>query len=254
MVSKQGFIYIWRDSKRNLYYIGSHLGSVDDGYVASNRRLLCAYNSRPETFKRRILESHDSITSRELLDRENAWLSLIKDSELHGVRYYNEKKIAAGGDIISTLPEEKRLQHKVKSIAARTQGHKNWIESLSSDELTERARYARSKVKNASGGSMPGESNPFYGRKHSIETKQKMSERAKNRKPNRINNYIIVFPDGTKEEHSGYNSIKDKYCSEYPLKFSRFVDTDKPISTNRKSGLNNKLINALIYTADSKVN
>lgn len=115
---KSGFIYIWRDSKRNLYYIGSHLGSETDGYIGSNKILKCKYKSRPETFKRRIIERFDLISAKELLEKEQRWLSMIKDNELSGVRYYNEKKVAAGGDIFSSLTEDKKILFLEKSRLA----------------------------------------------------------------------------------------------------------------------------------------
>lgn len=149
MIKEQtsGFVYLWFDTKQNKFYLGSHQGTIDDGYIASNRRLLCVYKSRPHTLKRRILEYYDHIEHKDLLSREQLWLSLIDDSELHGKKYYNEKKVAAGGDIISTLSEEKREQHKIKSIAARQKGHKKWLETLSSEEKIKRAKYAKSCVK-----------------------------------------------------------------------------------------------------------
>jgi hypothetical protein len=116
---KFGFVYLWYDTKHKKFYLGSHLGLPSDGYTGSNRLFQSKYKSRPDSFKRKILESHDNISSKELLEREQFWLNLIKPEELT-IRYYNEKKVAAGGDIISNLSEEKRRQHAEKSgIASR---------------------------------------------------------------------------------------------------------------------------------------
>jgi hypothetical protein len=30
---KSGFIYLWCDTKRNKYYLGSHVGNIDDGCI-----------------------------------------------------------------------------------------------------------------------------------------------------------------------------------------------------------------------------
>lgn len=35
----QGFVYIWYDRKRKLYYIGSHKGNINDGYICSSNRM-----------------------------------------------------------------------------------------------------------------------------------------------------------------------------------------------------------------------
>ena len=52
-----GFVYLWYDRKRKMYYIGSHWGTVDDGYICSSNRMRKAYKRRPQDFKRRILET-----------------------------------------------------------------------------------------------------------------------------------------------------------------------------------------------------
>lgn len=110
---KSGFVYLWYDKKRKKFYLGSHLGLPTDGYTGSNRRFKSAHKSRPESFKRRILEHFDSITSKELLEKEQKWLNLIKPQQLSS-KYYNEKKVAAGGDIISFLSEDKKKKHSLK--------------------------------------------------------------------------------------------------------------------------------------------
>ena len=86
-----GFIYIWRDRKHNKYYIGSHKGQIDDGYVCSSKSMKQAYKRRPEDFKRRILEY---ITPEERSARELYWLSMIAEDEL-GKKYYNLAKHVA---------------------------------------------------------------------------------------------------------------------------------------------------------------
>jgi len=86
-----GFVYIWFDRKRKRYYIGSHWGSPDDGYICSSRWMRKAYNRRPFDFKRRII-SFISTNRQDLLYEEGKWLSFIKDDEL-GKRYYNRTKM-----------------------------------------------------------------------------------------------------------------------------------------------------------------
>lgn len=83
---KEGFIYIWFDRKRKMYYIGCHWGTIDDGYICSSNRMRDAYRRRPQDFKRKILQS--KINKEQLLIEEHKWLSKIQDSEL-GIKYYN---------------------------------------------------------------------------------------------------------------------------------------------------------------------
>lgn len=111
LVDYYGFVYIWRDNLKNKYYIGSHLGPTTDSYVGSNKWLKAAFKKRPHTFKRRILtylsidQGDTSSNLKKLHELEQLWLNLIDDSELSTSlnvtactnRYYNMKKIAAGG-------------------------------------------------------------------------------------------------------------------------------------------------------------
>lgn len=86
-MKKYGFVYLWFDSWRKMYYIGSHWGTENDGYICSSNRMRKAHKRRPNDFKRRILTIITN-NRKELLETEHRWLSLIKESEL-GDRYYN---------------------------------------------------------------------------------------------------------------------------------------------------------------------
>lgn len=88
-----GFIYIWRDRVRNMYYVGSHSGTVDDEYVSSSRWLNGEIRYRPEDFKRRIIK----VTELDkMLLEEHRYLGMIKDNEF-GRKYYNLKQGAPTG-------------------------------------------------------------------------------------------------------------------------------------------------------------
>src|SRR5271166_2327987 len=84
---KYGFVYKWYDKKHDRYYIGSHWGTIDDGYICSSNWMYNSHKRRPEDFNREILEKiytnrHDTYKS------EKKWLSCIKIEEL-GKKYYN---------------------------------------------------------------------------------------------------------------------------------------------------------------------
>jgi len=85
-MEKYGFVYIWRDSKRKMFYIGSHWGTEDDGYVCSSNRMRNVYKRRPQDFKRRII-TRVYTNRKELLEIEEKWLQKIKVKS----RYYNIK-------------------------------------------------------------------------------------------------------------------------------------------------------------------
>jgi hypothetical protein len=65
--------------------------------------------------------------------REQIWLSKIKPEEL-GIRYYNQKLVAAGGDIIGNLSTEKKKQHAEKSGIAS----KKYWNNISNEEYMKR--------------------------------------------------------------------------------------------------------------------
>lgn len=84
----QGFIYIWRDKVRNMFYIGSHVGTPDDGYISSSRWLTSEVNYRPNDFRRKILKY---VKIDQLKLEEYRLINTIKDYEF-GKRYYNLKQ------------------------------------------------------------------------------------------------------------------------------------------------------------------
>ena len=82
-----GFIYVWRDKKHNRYYVGSHWGSEDDGYICSSTWMRNAYKRRPRDFKRRIIARIES-SRNDLLIEEYRWLQMIEKEDL-GKKFYN---------------------------------------------------------------------------------------------------------------------------------------------------------------------
>jgi hypothetical protein len=96
---KYGFVYIWFDANKKMYYVGSHWGYENDKYVCSSRIMNAAYKKRNGDFKRRILSR--IYTSRvDLLAEEQRYLSMIDPDKIYTnnktvhernskVRYYN---------------------------------------------------------------------------------------------------------------------------------------------------------------------
>lgn len=105
---KEGFVYIWFDIKRKMYYIGCHWGTIDDGYVCSSNRMYKTHKRRPETFKRKIIKR--GIPRQELLEEEYKWLSLIPSDQL-GRKYYNLHKHHFGH--WSNNPDTKSTREKI---------------------------------------------------------------------------------------------------------------------------------------------
>lgn len=101
-----GFIYQWHDTKKDLKYIGSHYGTLEDGYVCSSAIMLRAYTKRKSDFKRTILEYIEVDDKKILHIREQFYLDTISNDELYTsenkknktIKYYNMKKHATGGN------------------------------------------------------------------------------------------------------------------------------------------------------------
>jgi hypothetical protein len=87
-MQKYGFVYLWYDRKRKMYYVGCHWGTEDDGYVCSSPRMKSCYKRNPSIFKRRIL-ARVYTTRADLFAEEYRWLSMIKENELN-TKYYNK--------------------------------------------------------------------------------------------------------------------------------------------------------------------
>lgn len=200
---KYGFVYIWYDCKRKMYYIGSHWGTEDDGYVCSSRRMRNAYQYRPQDFKRRVLIR--VYTDRtELLSLEENWLSLINFDDL-GKKYYNLSKQANrnGSDnrktnekISQSLTGRKLSEEHKKKISESLKGHTGYWKGKSKPQLEE----TKKKIGKANAVSLKGKKfseerkrrlkelrpqkgkdHPLYGKHHTDETKKKISETLKKR-------------------------------------------------------------------------
>ena len=117
-MEKYGFVYIWRDRKHKMFYIGCHWGTEDDGYVCSSNRMRNAYNRRPNDFKRKIITKVYT-NKRDLMFEEQVWLYMIPDEQL-GKKYYNLRKHIEHWQ----FNEEKTLSVKEK-ISKTLTGRKN---------------------------------------------------------------------------------------------------------------------------------
>jgi len=125
---KYGFVYIWFDKKRRLYYIGSHWGTEDDGYICSSNRMRDAYRRRPLDFKRRIIEKTDDRNL--LLKLEQNWLSLAGKNPS---KYYNmcfSVKNPWWDDEYSRKTLGEKISIKTKEAMQRPDVRKNYEEGL----------------------------------------------------------------------------------------------------------------------------
>jgi hypothetical protein len=149
-----GFVYLWHDTFRDTWYVGSHKGTTDDGYVCGPRWMRHVRRLRLQHFRRRVIEWHDSISTKELRARERRWLVMIREDEL-GTKYYNVSRLATGwtkGEKRS-LESRKRVgdaqrgkkrgpysEERRKNISAAKLGHKHSEERRANQSMEVLAR------------------------------------------------------------------------------------------------------------------
>lgn len=129
-MEKYGFIYIWFDRKRKRYYVGSHWGTENDGYVCSSNWMRTAFKRRPSDFKRRILKLIHT-TRQDMYEEETRWLQMIKPSEIK-VRYYNFHRVANhwSASEYDRLKINEKISMKTKEAMARPDVRKNYEKGL----------------------------------------------------------------------------------------------------------------------------
>ena len=153
MEEKYGFVYIWRDKKHKRYYIGSHWGHENDGYICSSTWMMNSYRKRPNDFNRRILTRTNARS--ELLNEESNWLSRIRKDKIEFKKYYNLHN------------------HKCGHWATKEISRKKVSQKISESPLR------RESISKAMKGKIPSEANKIArlkacaGRKQTEEEKQK---------------------------------------------------------------------------------
>tara|TARA_R110000803_G_C11845025_1_gene305095 strand:- start:73 stop:675 length:603 start_codon:yes stop_codon:yes gene_type:complete len=167
-----GFVYKWNDFYNGKYYIGSHLGDVNDGYVGSGSYFKKAYNKRKDFFSREIL-----YVGKDYIELEEFFLK-----ELDAMNDKNSYNLTNNARGVSIQSEESKLK-----ISQSKKGNTYFSK--------EHRRKLSEKKK--------GKLHPCYktngyvkGMKHSEESKLKMSKERSRR----------VF---CKLKNKTYQSVKD---------------------------------------------
>ena len=223
-MEKEGFVYIWFDRKRKMYYIGCHWGNMDDGYICSSNRMRDAHRRRPQDFKRRILKK--GIKREQLLSEEYRYFEMIKDTEL-GDRYYNFNKHHFGHwsaiesnnlSVREKLSEASKKLHqdpiyKEKFLAGRKKLPPQTPEAIEkrakANTGKKRSEETRRKISESNTGkimgppsdehrfklsqSLKGDKNPFYGKTHDPELKKRMNEKTSQTMKGRMPANIELF-------------------------------------------------------------
>jgi hypothetical protein len=139
----EGFIYIWRDKVRKMYYIGSHEGVPDDGYISSSHWLTAEVRYRPQDFRRKIIKF---VSLSELKLEEYKFINLIQDHEF-GRKYYNLKQ----GKPKGLAPWNKgtsgaySMEYRKKLSDSRKQ-RSSWNKGLENPDAANNARKGAKKL------------------------------------------------------------------------------------------------------------
>lgn len=169
----EGFVYKWINTRNGKWYIGSHKGSVDDGYVGSGVIFRKAYKKHKDYFIREIIylgpdfrEVEDLILK--TLDAESDRNSYnVSNYAIGGTRHFHTSKkskerMAAAG---------RSQKGKVVSQEAREKIRQKLLGTKASDETKKKLSEMRK-----------GDGNSFFGKQHTEETKRKISEKNKGKK------------------------------------------------------------------------
>lgn len=142
---KYGFVYCWTNILNYKKYIGSHFGTMNDLYIGSGVYFKRAYNKNPDNFKRDIL-----YIGNDYINKEDYFLKHFDVA--NNVDFYNLKNDAVGG-----------WQHTHTNLDTIEKRNKKISESKKG-KIYKHLDYDKS-----------GFNNPMYNKKHTEETKIKMS-------------------------------------------------------------------------------
>jgi len=138
---KYGFVYCWTNIINDKKYIGSHYGNINDSYVGSGVYFKRAYLKNPNNFKRSILyigKNYNAI--------EEFYLN-YHDAK-NNDNFYNLKNESIGGwNHVDIIKRGLAISNAKKGI------------------YYSHLRYDKN-----------GNNNPMYGKKHSENTKNKISK------------------------------------------------------------------------------
>jgi hypothetical protein len=159
-MEKYGFVYIWFDRKRKMYYIGCHWGTETDGYICSSTRMRNAYKRRPHDFRRKIVSKIYSSRA-DTINKEYEWLSLVTEEEL-GTKYYNLTKHKNGH---WTTEEERfkslseKISQKTKEAMYRPEVREKYLAGLSKRDNGASRPEVRAKMSASNKGKNTGKDN-----------------------------------------------------------------------------------------------
>lgn len=233
---KKHFIYLTTNLVTNEKYIGKHYGETIDNYLGSGTILLRAIEKyRKENFKREIL--HISETKEENSEKEKEYI--LKYNAVKDRKFYNIHAGGEGGDIFHCLSKERqdeiRRVSKIRMLGKNnprfgihlTEETKEKIRLNRDTSFTQTEEYRKTMSKATSGNK-----NGMYGKKHTKESKKKMSQSKKGKK--------MGSENGNAKKISAY---KDKEMKELVKTFNTIQEALKWVETRETdySGISKRM-------------
>ena len=171
-MKRTGFVYKWTNTINGKWYIGSHKGTIDDGYRHSSKVMESAERKYGKaTFIRKIIYQGKYFRETEAkylhkYDAANNPMSYNR-SNLSGANSHTEltrSKIAKG---LSGKPKSEKHKKSLR-LAWDQRGRGEDYDTIYG---IEKSRKIRKKI------SRPGKTNPFYQKEHTQQTKDLISKK-----------------------------------------------------------------------------
>ena len=182
---KQGFVYKWTNIIDGRWYIGSHKGTKDDGYVGSGSEFKKAIARQGlSNFIREILYEGDQFRKEEMS-------ILIKLDAMNDPQSYNmtntgdvlnDEACQKISDALSGVPKSPEHREKIRQFMQTRTGAKNNFFGRKHNHATIQLISESMKGENGPCYGRTGESHPMFGKHHSIEASVKMSSAHKGKR------------------------------------------------------------------------
>lgn len=165
MNTYESFVYEWTNTDNDMKYIGSHKGTVDDGYISSSKYFLKDYRSNPSKFIRNIISFGNVEDMRELESRLLQEVNAASNPQYYNKHNQNGKFVCQG--------HTEETKSKMKKRVPWNKGKKN----IYNEETLIKMRKAKENFVPWNTGMSPsedtrkklseykGENHHFYGKK-----------------------------------------------------------------------------------------
>jgi group I intron endonuclease len=210
MKEKVGIVYRWINIENQKWYIGSHFGTLDDGYISSGKIFLAAYKKNQNKMMRQIL-----FIGPEFRKAEEFYL-LFLDAARDKQSYNMKNTVFGGGVPLENLSIKTRqkiseaLKRRVRKPLTPEQRQKI-SKTLTGRKLSEELKQKYSKIQK-------GDKNSFYGKKHTKESKEKMRQASLGKRYNSMEFMKSLHKKAQKMVYSNLDNILFKSitdCANY---------------------------------------